>query len=70
MPTIRGPRSSLCAQRAFDAELSRLRRMSIEERIAEALSMNERFSWLQPAEGQSSGQAVRRDEACCSECQR
>jgi hypothetical protein len=29
--------------------LTRLRRMSIEERVKAALSMGERFAWLRPA---------------------
>jgi hypothetical protein len=41
-------RKSRCAQRSLDMELSRLRRMSIEDRIIEALSIKARFSWLQP----------------------
>lgn len=47
--TFPRPRKSRCAEQARAAELARLRRMSIEDRITEALSMSDRFSWLQPA---------------------
>jgi hypothetical protein len=51
-PAFPRPRKSHCADQARTAELARLRRLSIEERIAEALSMSDRFSWLRPtAEG-------------------
>ena len=42
------PRRSACADAAFLAELERVRRMSIEERVKAALSMRERFGWLNP----------------------
>jgi hypothetical protein len=41
-------RKSRCAGQARAAELARLRRLSIEERILAALSMSDHFSWLQP----------------------
>ena len=44
-----GMRRSHSARQAFDRELSRLRAMSIESRINEALSLKDRFSWLKPA---------------------
>ncbi len=42
-------RSSRSAGQSFDRELERLRAMSIESRILEALSLKDRFSWLKPA---------------------
>ena len=42
------PRRSACAARSRAGELDRLRRMSIAARIDEALSMDRKFSWLQP----------------------
>jgi len=41
-------RKSQSACQSLDAELARLRRMSIEDRVLEALSLNERFAWLKP----------------------
>lgn len=41
-------RRSASADAAFQAELERVRRMSIEERVKAALSMRERFGWLNP----------------------
>jgi len=41
-------RKSHSAAQSFAQELKRLRAMSIEERILEALGMAERFSWLVP----------------------
>ena len=49
MKTSSRPRRSACAARSFSRELARLRRMSIEERIKAALSMDARFAWLKPA---------------------
>jgi hypothetical protein len=48
-PGFPGMRRSHSARQSFDRELSRLRAMSIESRINEALSMKDRFSWLKPA---------------------
>jgi hypothetical protein len=42
-------RRSHSARQSFDRELSRLRAMSIENRINEALSLKDRFAWLKPA---------------------
>lgn len=39
-------RRSACADAALRAEQARIERMSVEERIKEALSMGERFAWL------------------------
>jgi hypothetical protein len=50
-PTARNPyqaRPSGCAARSRNAELTRLRRLSIEERIKAALTMSVRFAWLAP----------------------
>lgn len=41
-------RHSRSARLSMDLELLRLRGMSIEARIIEALSIPDRFSWLQP----------------------
>lgn len=43
------PRRSASAKRSLAAEMERVRAMSVEERIKAALSMRERFNWLQPA---------------------
>ncbi len=40
------PRQSACAEASSEYELSRLRRLSVEERIKIALSMEKRFSWM------------------------
>jgi hypothetical protein len=50
-PTARNPhraRPSGCAAKSRNAELARLRRLSIEERIKAALTMSVRFAWLAP----------------------
>jgi hypothetical protein len=41
-------RKSHCAQASFAVELKRLRAMSIEERVLEALGLHNRFSWIDP----------------------
>lgn len=41
-------RRSLSAEASRQAELDRLRRMSAEERILEALNMTQRYAWLKP----------------------
>ena len=38
-------------ERELRAQIERVRRMTIEERIKAALSMGQRFSWLQPVTG-------------------
>ena len=50
-PRERFPRSiaSASARKSFEREMARLRSMSVEERIMEALSLNEEFAWLEPA---------------------
>lgn len=42
-------RRSACADAALRAELERIGRMTIEERVKAALSIRERFAWLKPA---------------------
>ena len=42
------PVASTSARKSFEREMARLRGMSIEARIVEALSLNEEFSWLEP----------------------
>lgn len=49
---IRRPRRSASADAALAAELKRVSAMTIEERIKAALTMKDRFDWLQPAAGQ------------------
>jgi hypothetical protein len=41
-------RKSRCAQESLASELKRLRKLSIEERVLEALGMSERFAWILP----------------------
>jgi hypothetical protein len=40
---------SHCATQSRERELQRLRRMSVEERVRAALTMGNRFAWIQPA---------------------
>jgi hypothetical protein len=47
-PRFHRSRRSPCAEEALFAEIERVRRMTIEERIKAALSLADRFSWLQP----------------------
>ena len=42
-------RRSACADAALRAELERIGRMTIEERVKAALSIRERFAWLAQA---------------------
>lgn len=49
------PRRSACAEAALRAEIERVRRMTIEERIKAALGMRNRFAWLQPCTKVSEG---------------
>ncbi len=42
-------RRSRSAELSFAMEMKRLRGMSIEERVLEALSLSERFFWLNPS---------------------
>jgi hypothetical protein len=41
-------RKSHSAQQSLDVELARLRHMSIEDRVIEALSIKDSFTWLEP----------------------
>lgn len=43
-PRLRNSRS---AQQSFDAEMKRLRGLTLEARILEALGMTERYSWIE-----------------------
>jgi hypothetical protein len=47
-PSIRRSRRSACADAALGAELERVSRMTIEERVTAALTMRDRFDWLRP----------------------
>lgn len=42
------PRRSACADRSNRFEVERLRSMSVTERIKAALTMGQRFAWLDP----------------------
>jgi hypothetical protein len=46
---MRQGRRSACASKSLEAELERLAKMSVEEKINEALTIGRRFSWLKPA---------------------
>ncbi|MEO0453063.1 MAG: hypothetical protein AAFY98_02855 [Verrucomicrobiota bacterium] len=48
-PDLHVPRRSHCGGQSFELELERLRRMSVEERIREVLTMEDRFSTLKPS---------------------
>ena len=50
LPQKNFPRAvaSASARKSFEREMARLHGMSVEERIAEALSLDEAFSWLEP----------------------
>jgi len=52
-PRRQRPRRSGCADAALHAEIERVRRMTVEERIKAALSMRKRFSWLHPVSQQN-----------------
>jgi len=41
-------RASLCANASLQAEIERVRSMSVEDRILSALAMGSKFTWLQP----------------------
>jgi hypothetical protein len=51
-PQRHRPRRSGCADAALRAEIERVQRMTVEERIKAALSMRMRFSWLHPVSKQ------------------
>ncbi len=42
-------RRSACAEASDRARQKRVRQMTVEERIKAALTMRDRYSWLQPA---------------------
>ncbi|MCX6880782.1 MAG: hypothetical protein NTW21_44315 [Verrucomicrobia bacterium] len=52
-PPRHRPRRSGCADAALRAEIERVRKMTVEERIKAALSMRQRFSWLHPVSKQN-----------------
>lgn len=45
-PSIHRPRRSACADASLRAEIERVKRMTIEERVKAALTMRDRFDWL------------------------
>ena len=45
-PKPHRPRRSACAEASLRAEIDRVGRMTIEERVKAALSMGQRFSWI------------------------
>jgi hypothetical protein len=47
------PRRSASAESALRAEIARLSRMTVEERITNALTMRKRFAWIQSEEPSS-----------------
>jgi len=49
------PQQSACANASLAAEIERTRRMTTEERIKAALSMGDRFAWLDPASRDQEG---------------
>ena len=49
------PRASACAQASLQAEIERVRRMTVEERILAALQMKSKFAWLQPSPVEEQG---------------
>lgn len=46
------PRRSACAEASLRAEIERVGRMTIEERVKAALSMGQRFSWVKEIDKQ------------------
>jgi hypothetical protein len=48
-PSEHRPGRSACAAASQARELERLRRMSVEARIAASLAIGGKFSWLKPA---------------------
>lgn len=50
------PRASACAEASLQAEIERVRRMTVEERILAALQLKARFAWLQPSRVEKRGQ--------------
>ncbi len=45
-PKKHRPRRSSCAEASLRAEMERVDRMTIEERVKASLSMGQRFSWV------------------------
>jgi hypothetical protein len=46
--SIAKARKSRSADAAKQAEMARLRQMTVEERIRESLTMGEKYQWLKP----------------------
>lgn len=57
-PSIRHPRRRSCANASLRAEIGRVSRMTIEERVKAELTMRECFDWLQPEIGKPSRDAL------------
>lgn len=53
-PSFPVMRKSCSAEPSFAMELKRLRGLSVEERVLEALGMGDRFSWLAPTRKEDS----------------
>ncbi len=51
---IPASRRSACAEASDHARQKGVQQMTVEERIKAALTMRERYSWLQPAPGSKS----------------
>lgn len=51
-PKQHRPRRSACAEASLRAEIERVDRMTIEERVKAALSMGQRFSWVKEIDKQ------------------
>jgi hypothetical protein len=47
-PSIPPQRRSASADAALRAELARVARMTVQQRVTAALSMRDRFSWISP----------------------
>lgn len=46
--SVRRPRRSASAAKSRELELARVKALTVQERIALALTMRDRFSWLRP----------------------
>ncbi len=52
--TVR-PCVSACANASLQADIERVRKMTVEERILAAFSMKSKFAWLQPSSVEKQG---------------
>jgi hypothetical protein len=52
-PAITGPRRSASAEAALRAEIRRVSKMTVEQRVREALTLQEHFEGLRPARSKS-----------------